>query len=466
MRQHFFSTAFHACIALFVSLTISSCDNSKPVGPTILAGQLPDLSSTEFIANTGDQEFIVSIDAEGYFHMELDLVGDRYIWFNGVDRNLYLVAGDSMFVSNEDIGSQATIFTGGESGLINTWYAVKESKLNSMLDTVSINWYYSQDALSYKNLNIWIRSEFHNLLDQFSVENPGISDSFIALEKENISHYWYYELNVYHFENNAYTGNKPELPADFYDYLETVRLNDTLLYQYEGYRFFLYSWLDLQVHLQDKGLKGIQLTNQILDIAEEAFSDPEILADLAWESVRLQNNMMNVDETIIARASALGVSADRLEAAREYMERLQSLSAGNPAPEFEIIDVQGNIARLEDFSGKYLLIDVWSHTCGPCIREIPRLEDLKHDLEGRNIELISICLSPEEPWINKLEELGLPDEGQYRLENGWGSPFNNNYLRGAGTPAYILIDPEGKIVNARAPFPSDGMRELIEGLPI
>ena len=167
-----------------------------------------------------------------------------------------------------------------------------------------------------------------------------------------------------------------------------------------------------------------------------------------------------------SRASSLGVPGDRLEAAREYMERLQPLSAGNSAPEFEILDAQGNIARLEDFSGKYLLIDVWSHTCGPCIREIPRLEDLKHDLAGRNIELISICMSPEEPWKNKLEELGLSDEGHYRLDNGWGSPFNNNYLKGAGTPTYILIGPDGKFVNARAPYPSQGMRELLEALPI
>jgi len=454
------------CIILLMVLSLSSCDNNKPVGPTILAGRLPDLSSSEIIANTDDQEFIVSIDAEGYFHTELDLVRDSYIWFNGVDKFLYLVAGDSMFVSNEDIGSQATVFTGGESGLINTWYNVKDSKLYTLLDTVNINWYYSQDALSYKKLNTWIRSEFHNLLDQFSRENPGIGDSFITLEKENISHYWYYELNVYHFENKAYTGKEPDLPDNFYDYLENVRLNDTLLYQYEGYRYFLYSWLDLQVHLQDKGLKGVDKTKQIFDIAENSFSDPRILADVIWENLRMQNSRMQVDEEILARASELGVAEGQLRAAREYMERLQSLSAGNPAPDFEIIDVNGKIASLKDFNGKYLLIDVWSHTCGPCIREIPRLEDLKHDLEGKNIELISICLSPEEPWKNKLGELGLTDSGQYRLDNGWGSPFNNNYLKGAGTPTYILIDPEGKIVNARAPFPSDGMRELIEGLPI
>ena len=397
--------------------------------------------------------------------MKLNITWDRYLWFDGINSFLYLVPGDSMYITDDASASHAPEFSGGESALINTWYAVKNAKLATLLDTVNIKTYYSQDAPSYKKLNSWIISEFHDMLDVYTQENPGVGDSFIALEKENIIHYWYYELNVYHLENKAYTGKESNLPDNFYDYLETVRLNDTMLYQFEGYRYFLYSWLDLQVHLQDKGLKAVAKTHQVFDIAEESFTNPVILADVIWENLRLQNNRMAVDEDIFARAHALGVSEKNLEEARKYMVRLQPLAAGNPAPDFEILDVNDKIARLDDFKGKYLLIDVWSHTCGPCIREIPRLEDIRHELEGRNIEIITVCLSEEEPWKNKMAEMGLPDEDQYGLENGWGSPFNNDYLKGAGAPTYILIDPEGKFVNA-GPFPSQGMRELLEGLPI
>ncbi len=466
MTKRTLSSAFSICLVLFVAFTMLCCSNNQPLGPTIIAGQLPDLASRDIETKIGNDEFIVSADAEGNFHIELEIKWDRYLWFNGINRNLYLVPGDSLYISNDSSGTFPLEFSGGESGLINTWYAIKDLKLSTIFDTVNVKNYYSQDALSYKKLNTWVITEFHNMLDQFHQNNTGISESFIALEKNNISHYWYYELNVYHFENYAYTGEKSELPDNFYDYLETVRLNDTMLFQHEGYRYFLYSWLDLQVYLQDKGLKGVNKTHQIFDIAEEAFTAPAILADVCWEYLRIQNNKMNVDEEIIVRASKLGVAEGKLETAREYMKRLQRLAAGNPAPDFEIIDVNGKIARLNDFSGKYLLIDVWSHTCGPCIREIPRLEDIKHDLQGKNIEIITVCMSLEKPWKNKMEELGLPDEGQYRLDNAWDSPFNNNYLRGSGVPTYIIIDPEGKFVSARAPFPSQGMREVLDGLPI
>lgn len=466
MKRPFSSTAIPTCFFLLLTLVMLSCNNNKSLGPTIVAGYLPDLASSEISTNTGNQEFMAQPDAEGKFLLELDLGWDQYLWFNGINNFLYLTAGDSIFISNDASALNPMVFTGGESGLINTWYEVKKAKLSTLLDTVDIKSYYGQDAQSYKKLNTWIISEFHTLLDYFCQENPGIGDSFIALEKENISHYWYYELNVYHIENKAYTGKEPDLPDNFYDYLETVILNDTVLYQFDGYRYFLYSWLDLQVDLQDKGQKGVDKTHQIFDIAEESFTDPVILADVIWENLRLQNNRMMVDEEILARATALGVGDKDLEDARKYMQRLLPLSPGNPAPDFEILDVNDKIASLEDFKGKYLLIDVWSHDCGPCIREIPRLEDIKHELEGRNIEIITVCLSNEDAWKNKIAEMGLPDEGQYRLENGWGSPFNNNYLRGAGVPTYILIDPEGKFITARAPFPSQGMRELLEELPI
>ncbi len=133
-----------------------------------MAGHLPDLTSSEIFAIVGDKEFWENTDEEGNFHMELDLDWAQYLFFAGTPVNLYLVPGDSMYISNDASGSHQFVFTGGESGLINTWYAVKDSKLNTLLDTVDIKNYYSQDAVSYKNLNTWIISEFHKMLNQFA----------------------------------------------------------------------------------------------------------------------------------------------------------------------------------------------------------------------------------------------------------------------------------------------------------
>jgi hypothetical protein len=160
-----------------------------------------------------------------------------------------------------------------------------EATLNELIDTVDIKWYCSQEPKPYLNL-------IQRLIE------------------------------------------------DFYDYLETVRLNDTVLFQFEGYRYFLYSWLDFQARLSLTGSPA--------------------------QSQQKQQNEAGTVET----------------------------------------------AGLMDFSGKYLLIDVWSHSSGPCLREIPRMEDLKHEMEGRNQEIIAFCLSDEKPWKQKMKELGLQVKGQ------------------------------------------------------
>ena len=184
------------------------------------------------------------------------------------------------------------------------------------------------------------------------------------------------------------------------------------------------------------------------------------------EVLKTQTNRMKVDEEICKRAENLGAGEDFIRMIRENVGVMAPLSSGNPAPDFEFLDIKGEIVRLRDFSGKYLLIDVWSPTCSPCIREIPRLEEIKHELEGRNLEIIGVCLSAEEPWKKKMQELGMPPEGQYRADKAWSSQFREDYINLSGVPGYIIIYPDGKIVNARAPYPSEGLKQVLEGLPI
>ena len=462
--------------SILLALLIS-CNNEPVKGPTILAGQLPDLSSREIKTWIGMQEYKISTDSEGRFHTKLDLIHPQYLWFSGISKNLYLLPGDSLYIGP----GSANQFSGGESGLINTYYAGVEATLNKLIDTVDIKWYYSQEPTPYLRLINRVIEDFHASLDQFAAKNPGISKDFISLEKERIRHYWFYELNVYYDEYKAYTGTSPELPDDFYDYLETVRLNDTVLFQFDGYHYFLYSWLDLQARLSMAGSQaispeqvqqkqqneaGTKETYLLLNLAEQNFIEPAILADVTRDILQRQASRMKVDEQILANAEEMGAGEEFIQNIRKNVEVLTPLETGNPAMDFELLDVAGKTSSLEDFRGKYLLIDVWSHTCGPCLREIPRMEDLKHEMKGRNLEVIAVCLSNEKPWKDKMKEFGLPAKGQYRVEGGWSSQFRQDYLKFSGVPVYIIIDPEGKIVTARAPYPSKGLNEVLEGLPI
>lgn len=445
-----------------LSMLLVSCSHHRARGPAIVAGDSPDLASREIKTEIHGREYRTTADAEGRFLMVLDLTDMQYPWFTGINKCLYLLPGDSLYIAAGDPYE----FSGGESGLINTYYARVDANLQVILDTINIPNYYSQEPAAFRDFIDRVLVEWTGFLDRFAAENPGIGRDFISLEKERLRHYWLAEMNIYYDENKAYTGVIPEIPDDFYDYLETVRLNDTTLFKLYGYDFFLQTWVDLQNQLTGNPRKGYGETQNLLDIAENSFTEPVILAYVVRDILQKQSSRMKVDEEVIARAERLGADEEFIRRLRKNVEAMQPLTSGNPAADFEILDVDGKAADLKVFRGKYLLIDVWSHTCSPCLREIPRMEDLKHEMEGRNLEIIAVCLSDEEHWKNKMNEMGLPADGQYRVEGGWGSRFSKDYLKFSGVPVYILIDPEGRIVIARAPYPSKGLKELLEGLPI
>ena len=45
-----------------------------------------------------------------------------------------------------------------------------------------------------------------------------------------------------------------------------------------------------------------------------------------------------------------------------------------PAPDFTVVDAQGNEIRLSDFLGKPVVVNFWASWCGPCKSEMPAFQ--------------------------------------------------------------------------------------------
>ncbi|WP_103864798.1 TlpA disulfide reductase family protein [Aquimarina sp. I32.4] len=142
---------------------------------------------------------------------------------------------------------------------------------------------------------------------------------------------------------------------------------------------------------------------------------------------------------------------------------------GQHSPQFvDYENYNGGTTSLDDLKGKYVYIDLWATWCGPCKAEIPYLKEVEMAYHDKNIEFVSISLDQEkdnQKWRDMIEEKELTGV-QLIADKDFKSQFIEKY-KVMGIPRFILLDPEGKIISASAPRPSDAkLNELFSKLNI
>ncbi|MFW6073955.1 MAG: peroxiredoxin family protein [Chloroflexota bacterium] len=113
---------------------------------------------------------------------------------------------------------------------------------------------------------------------------------------------------------------------------------------------------------------------------------------------------------------------------------------GDPAPDFEAVDEQGNVVRLSDFAGQPVWLNFWGSWCPPCRAEAPDMIQAYDQLQDRGIVLLAVSLEePSEDAFSYAREVGMtfdvvsdPDregiKGKYRVRS---------------YPTHLFIDEDG-----------------------
>jgi thiol-disulfide isomerase/thioredoxin len=118
------------------------------------------------------------------------------------------------------------------------------------------------------------------------------------------------------------------------------------------------------------------------------------------------------------------------------------LDPPRPAPELSFAAPDGSPARLADFRGHWLLVNLWATWCAPCVREMPSLDRLQATLGDR---LAILAVSQDRggahvvgPFLEKLSLASLRIYLDPKSAVGQG-------LGARGLPTTFLLDGEGRV---------------------
>ncbi len=143
-----------------------------------------------------------------------------------------------------------------------------------------------------------------------------------------------------------------------------------------------------------------------------------------------------------------------------YLNPVQTVTYGSPAPDYAYVDKEGKTVRISDFKGKWVLMDFWGSGCGPCIMAIPELAALSREMQDKLV-VVSINLDRESVWKKVSKEHGI-------TWTDWNDPKGaSGGVRAYGTaglPTFVLVSPEGTVDNIWAGYRKGVLRSLVSGV--
>tara|TARA_R110000796_G_scaffold118864_1_gene232817 strand:+ start:189737 stop:191236 length:1500 start_codon:yes stop_codon:yes gene_type:complete len=125
-----------------------------------------------------------------------------------------------------------------------------------------------------------------------------------------------------------------------------------------------------------------------------------------------------------------------------------------------LLKADGSVIRFQDVliknKGKVIYIDYWASWCAPCIEAMPYAEALRNEYANENIIFVYLSSDNDQSaWKKAAERYGLSNlENNYLSLNHKNSDWVQS-LKIQTIPRYLIIDTNGKLVEADAPGPKD-----------
>ncbi len=143
---------------------------------------------------------------------------------------------------------------------------------------------------------------------------------------------------------------------------------------------------------------------------------------------------------------------NRLVAAN-FLEKLSRNSYGNPATPFELADAQGYNRSLEQYKGKFVLLNFVRTDCKLCFEYLPLLNEMKENQHGK-LQVLTLAVDDADQRFNTYNRNRnfdwpvLQVDGQILLLESYDI---RTY------PSFVIVNPDGSIAMSPAPMPEENL---------
>ena len=476
-------TYITAFFTLFI-FALVGCKREKPVEEKIEFGvevlnpevktliireQLPKLEQAKGKVPTADT---LTLDTNNWAKVESTTWPDGYYTFSYGERSweIYLKKGKTLYAQIDGADAKKPIeFQGGLKKVAK--YLKKRNEVAADLSR-EVRPAYGTAEMEFVGFVDSARRVLDSMLVQFTTNNARFDKSF--MKHQGLSNYYlvgqwienYPSYRIYYTEDElqpmseAYQRKRADFNRNdssaihvdnYIDYLEDVVYNRASAF-YNGHLDSLqddrYAFYELRMLAADSTFS--------LSILNDYFKFSPMADMVEYESPSINDSLFAAFKNQCGNTAFVDYLSQKLQS-------WEHLKAGKPAPNFSYASIDGDTISLLDLKGKYVYIDIWATWCAPCLAEIPDLKRLEKKYRYKPIQFLSVSIDKSKSaWEYKVENDNLKGI-QLHAEDAWNSSVVKDYKIG-GIPRFILIDPDGNIVDANASRPSGNIENQLNKL--
>jgi len=122
-------------------------------------------------------------------------------------------------------------------------------------------------------------------------------------------------------------------------------------------------------------------------------------------------------------------------------DKVEVLQEGAEAPNFELVDLNGETHRLSDYEGQGVFLNFWGTWCEPCKKEMPAMNRQYAAYKDQGVHVLAVNIAQSDFEVqNFVDTYGLSFPVVIDKTKSVMTAYNINPL-----PTTMLISPEGKV---------------------